>query len=261
MSSSSFIAAVILCGSHPAAADRTIAVDVTSPVPFDARELASAIRVRLPAEGAPVELHVSAIAEGVRVEARAGTRDIALDGMTGAPAARLVALAAADLLVDDLGVSAASPPPSTRTVEVGLAGAVARWDGMLGGVALDVAVRRGRALVAAELGGGAVTSHGLHLYSGVLRLGGGIRTGALELRGGLTVAPVIATDGAGDRALLLGAGASARLHLPLGAGISAVIIAGLDAFATRTHYAVAGMPVTATPWFSPWAGLGVEVLP
>ena len=45
----------IVCGgSLPASAERAIVVELSEPAPFAANELADAMRMRLPAEGAPV---------------------------------------------------------------------------------------------------------------------------------------------------------------------------------------------------------------
>lgn len=256
------IGLTILCGARLARAERAIVVDIATAAPFNARELTTAIRVRLAAVGAPVRVRVTATGDGVRVEGRGGARVVPLDGMTGAQAARLVALAATNLLLEDLatapGPLGGEPgPPLT----IGLSGAVAAWDGVLGGASIDVAIPHGAWLTALELGVSEVVHGPVQLYAGTLRIAGGLREGWLELRAGVTLAPVIVSVGDGDRTILAGAGVSSRLRMPITARVRTVFAAGVDGFATRTKYESGGMPVTATPWLSPWLAVGVEVSP
>jgi hypothetical protein len=253
-----FVGLSIVLAAGPATAERVIAVDVTG-APFDGRELAAAIRMRLPAQGTPVQVRVLATPGGVRVEARGGVRDVALDGLDGPTAARLVALAANDLLLDDL----ATPPAAAAADEltIGVVGAVAGWDGMLGGVTADVVLPRGWWLAAIEVGGGELVAGRIDLETAVIRASVGMRTGMFELRAGVTGAPVIVSSGGGDRTVLVGGGASARLRIPIAARVRAVLAGGLDVFATHTEYLVGGMPAMATPRAAPWFAVGMELTP
>lgn len=248
----------------PAAAERAIVVsELGASMPFSEAELASALRVRLPSAGAPVRLAVTASGDAVVVAARGGSRTVALRGRTGADAARLVALAAIDLVLDDLAtapvVAAVAARPPQRPV-IGFVGSAAQWSGVLAGAALDIALPRGDWFAAIDVGGATLVGGGLHLSGGVVRLGGGARVGWFELRAGATLVPLLVDDGAGDRTVLAGAGSSVRLRVPLGGGVTAVAAAGGDVFATRTQYQLAGRMI-ATPLVSPWLGAGIEVVP
>lgn len=250
------IAIAIACDTRRAAADRAIVVDAPG-APFEGRELAEALRVRVAADGAPLHVRVTTTPAGVRIEARGGTRDVELAGLHGAAAARLVALAASDLLLDDLATPPSSVEPPAATV--GVLGSGALWDGTVGGLSIDLAIPEGGWLATAEIGAGTAIAGNVRLVSGVARLGPGVRFGMIELRVGATLVPVLVATGAGDRTVLVGGGASARLRVPVGEQVRAVLAVGADAFATTTHYALDGMTVLTTPTFAPWLALGMEV--
>lgn len=254
----------------PAYAERAIAVEVTFAAPFEATELREALRVRLPAEGAPVRVRVALTPTGIQVETPRGVREVDVAGLEGVAAARLVALAASDLLLDDLATFPVSPPSLvassavsvTPPVALGVVGGIAGWDRALGGAVADLTLPRGaRGLIAIEAGGGTLLGNGIHLTAGLARLSGGIRLGVLELRAGAVLAPVFVSDGVGDTTLLAGGAASARVRLALSAQVRAVLAIGLDAFATRTEYLHDGMSAMTTPQLAPWLGLGMEVTP
>jgi hypothetical protein len=250
-----FAALTIALAAAPAAADRPIEVDADG-VPFSANDLADAIRVRVPRDGRDLHVRVTSADGGVRVEARGGSREVALEGLEGPAAARLVALAANDLWMDDLAVAPEVPVAPRRTLS--LVGSAAGWGNPLGGITADLALPFGSGLVAIEAGVGETLGGSIQLAGGVVRIDGGWRSSWLELRGGATLMPIVVSTGAGDTTLLVGAGASARLRLPVGDGVRAVLAVGADAFATRTHYQLAGMPAFATPAIAPWLGAGVE---
>lgn len=248
--------------------ERAVFAEVAPAAPFDASQLAAAIRLRLPAGDVPVRVRVFGTPGGVRVEARGNAREIALGGLTGAPAARLVALVLDDLLLDDLATVPLAPPsvmshaaPARARVNIGVLGSATVWQYALGGLGLDVAIPRDPWLLAIEAGGSALVDGPLHLTTAMVRIVGGARVGPLELRLGASVAPVLVSDGVHDRTLLIGAGTSARLRAPLSAGVRAVLAGGVDVFATRTTYIVDGMAVLATPRAAPWIAAGVEVTP
>ncbi len=242
--------------ARAAGAERAIVVDAQG-VPFAAHELADAIRVRVPRDGAALRVHVTAIDGGVRVEARGGVREVELENLQGADAARLVALAATDLMLDDLASPPEPPRPRERTLAV--TGTAAAWGQALGGASLDVALPVGSGLFAIEAGAGDVLGGNITLIASVVRVDAGYRFGALELRGGATLMPLVVTTGAGDTTVLVGAGASARVRPTIVPGLRAVLAAGADAFATRTRYELNGMAALATPAWAPWVALGVEV--
>lgn len=259
---------LVLCAGQPAFAERSIVVEVPALAPFDADELRSALRVRLAPDGAPVAIRVLAIPNGVRIEVRDGSRAVVLDGLSGPAAARMVALAANDLILDDLAmppVDAARPPalmPETSgQTRVAVLGAVAAWDSPFGGATGDVTRSWKRWVVAFDLGAATLVGGPIGLDAAILRISAGVQLSWFELRGGPVFAPVFVSSGDGDRTVLAGGGASVRARVPLGDGLRAVVAAGTDVFATRTQYLIEGMPTLTTPRFSPWFGAGLEVTP
>lgn len=256
MGPSLLVAIAIVGATRSARADRPIVVDAPG-APFAAGELADAIRVRVPIDGAAVQVRVEPIDGGVRVEARGGVRDVELGGLRGPAAARLVALATDDLLLDDLATPPAQPRATPR--EIGLSGGLAGWGQPLGHVTVDVSLPRGAWLAAIEVGGGELIGGAARVLTSVIRLDAGVRAGNVELRGGATAMPMWVTSGAGDRTILVGGGASLRLRLPITGTSTAVLAGGADAFATRSHYQLAGMTALVTPWLAPWLACGVEV--
>ncbi|MEO8551300.1 MAG: hypothetical protein ABI678_15060, partial [Kofleriaceae bacterium] len=122
---------VVVLAVRKAAAERAIVVDEPASAPFAANELAAAIRVRIASDGAPVRVRVTPTTTGVWIETRGERREVELAGLHGEDAARMVALAADDLLVDDV-----APPPlphghARLALAVGVLGAVTGWDGLL----------------------------------------------------------------------------------------------------------------------------------
>jgi hypothetical protein len=235
-----------------ARAERTVNVVATG-TPFGADELASALRVRLP-DGAPLAVTVQPAGDDrVRVAIGDTTRDLDLGGRAGPDAARLVALEIVDLALDDL---AQMPPPEQHAhVAADLLGSASAWVGMLAGGTLDLSLAHGRVVAALELSAGERVIGDLHITAVPVRATIGWRSSGLELRAGLVAAPVFVSDGAGDRTVMPGATASARLH----AG-RFVLAAGADAYATQTTYELHTMTVV-TPWIAPWIAIGMELTP
>jgi hypothetical protein len=280
------IGATLMCGTSTAAA-RPVIVELDGAAPFDAAQLTAALEVRLAgasgAGEAPIRVVVQSAPGGVVVAIGGAERTVALAGHDGTAAARLVALAASDLVLDDLAVlpvlaapsvlppsvslSVVAPPPRAEdkkpSTTVGILGGAAAWDGdgVLGGITVDIAVPRGAWLATLDLGGATLIDGPIHVAGAVIRGAGGRRIGPLDLRAGVTLVPLSVSDGDGDRTVLVGAGASARLRLAIGDGTHLVIGGGLDAFATRTAYTMNGAAVGTTPWWSPWLAAGVELTP
>ncbi len=245
-----------------AVAERAIEVDVPVGAPFDAAELRSALAVRLAPDGARVELRVAVAAQGiVHVTAGERARDVDVGGLHGEAAARLVALAASDLMLDDLAEVPAPPAraPREARMTLGALGLVSSWPAPLAGGAADIAIPSGGAVVAIELGGGTLVGANLRVTALTARLAAGVYAlDVVELRAGVTLAPIFVAGGA-DRTLLAGGHVAARLHVPLWARVHAVLAASLDVFATRVEYRVGGMTVLATPRVAPSLSLGFEV--
>jgi hypothetical protein len=248
---------MIVCAARQAAAERAIVVEA-SEVPFAPRELEAAIRMRVAQDGAPLHVRVVPTARGVEIEVRGGVRDVDLAGLHGTEAARLVALAADDLMLDDLAATPA-PQPARETLRTGLLGSVAAWDSALPGLAVDITVPRNGWLAALDVGGARLAGGDVAVTAAVIRASAGIGGRYYELRGGLTLVPVLVTSGVGDQTVLVGAGASGRVFAPLGGGLRGVLAAGVDVFATRTEYRENGMTALTTPRSSPWLAAGVEV--
>ena len=224
--------------------------------------------MRVAPNGAAIRVRVTATEDGVIVSGARGSRAIGLTGRTGADAARLVALAAVDLELDD-GTAAfvdapprvVAPPATTKPITIGVVGSVAAWSSMVAGGAIDVAIPRGRWLIAFDLGGGQLLNDDqLELSAAVVRGGGGVRYGWLDVRAGLTLVPINVTTGTGDQTVLVGAGASVRLRVPITELVRFVVAGGADAFATRTEYRT-NATMTETPWLAPWFGAGIEMAP
>jgi hypothetical protein len=248
---------VVLGLGRGAAAERAIVVDAAD-APFAAAELAAAIRVRVPLAGPPLHVRVTAIDGGVHVAADGGARDVELGDRRGVDAARLVALAANDLMIDQpIAVEAGQPPRARSTALDVLAGA-ASWNGVLAGIAVEVAIPQGAWQISADLGGGALLRGPVQLADAEARVGLGRLIGPLELRVEAIAEPLFVSTGAGDITALLGASASVRARIPLG-DVRVVLAAGGDAFATQTEYRVAGAEVLTTPRIAPWLRVGVEV--
>ena len=252
----------IACTAGSAYAERAIAVDVAATAPFDAEELRHAMRVRLAADGEPVHVRVTVTATGleVRVHDSAAGRPIDIAGLHGPAAARLVALAASDLLLDDL--ASIPDPQRRRRLTLGVLGGAAVWDSPLGGGAVDATVELGAKLLAVELGVARLLDHGeLAMTTATMRIGGGMRAGIVEARAGLALAPVFVARGTGDRTLLVGAGASLRVRVPVASRVRAVFGGGADVFATQTEYRAGARTMMTTPRVAPWIGAGIEVTP
>lgn len=258
----------LACMATTARAERAVHVEVAPGVAVTADEVATALRLRIADVGAALSVRVRPSGDGVIAQVDERVRAVALGGRTGVDAARLIALALADLAQVAVEEEAApleagavvAPARRTRTsLELAVVGSAAAWSAPMAAVAIDVAAVRGRWLGAAELGAGKLVAGNLHLGGGTVRLGAGVRVGNLDVRAGLVLLPVWVSNGAGDQTVLVGGGASARLRIPVAPDLRLVVAAGIDAFATRTEYTVGAMTTLSTPWLAPWGGAGAEV--
>jgi hypothetical protein len=249
--------AALVCAESLALAERRIMVDAPD-APFAAGELADAIRVRIGDAGAPVHVRVTPIVGGVRVEIAGGARDVELRGLSGVPAARLVALSADDLLLDDLSAST-SPAKRAPRFAVEIAAGAAAWSNPVVDGEIGLVLPRGPWRLAIEAGAGALVGGDVQLALGIVRLGVGRLIGSFELRAGATAEPLFVSTGVGDTTVLAGGGASVRVHLALTDALAAVVALGLDVFADRTHYELGTTTAFVTPTWSPWLTVGLEV--
>lgn len=244
---------VIVCAGQ-AHAERAVRV-VADGAPFTAAELTAALRVRLPADGAAVDVRVIA-SDGARVTVAVGdtTRDIELGGRTGAEAARLVALAIVDLAFDDLAMPPAAPRAAPIGIELDVVGSATAWSDVLAGGAGGITVARDGWLGSLEVAAVTRVVGTLHATNVPVRACAGVRSGPVEVRAGAVIAPVWVSDGVGDQVTLVGGTASVKLRF---AG-HFVAAAGADAFTTQTTYRL-GMTSIATPWVAPWVTAGMEL--
>jgi hypothetical protein len=251
---------VVLCGV--AAAQPAVTID--GDAPFTAEELSAALAVRVP-DASRVE--ITSTAGGVIVSIGGSSRVVELGDARGEAAARLVALAASDLVLVDLatppvsapGAVAAKTGPDPTTVAL-TGGAASGWDGLLGGVTLHLTMPHGGWLIGVDAGGVTLVDSAFDLTGAVVRVGVGRRLGWLDVKVGAMAVPISVSEGAGDRTVLFGGSASAYLRVPV-EGLHLVFGFGLDAFATRTEYEMTGLPAAATPWVAPWLEAGVELVP
>lgn len=260
--SAKLLAAVAMLIGAPAvlyAAPRTVIAEIVDEAPFDAVQLAAAIRLRVPASGSPIRIRVSAAPGALRVETRGSAREVALGGLTGASAARLVALVVDDLLLDDLSTMPA-PVAARRThATVGVLGAAGLWQHALGGLGVDVAVARGAWLMSLDASAGTLIDAPVRMTSATARISGGLRIDLLELRASALIMPVLVSDGVRDQTVLVGVGTSVRLRVPLSDTVRWVLAGGADVFATTTTYLLNGVTIMATPRAAPWVGSGLEI--
>jgi hypothetical protein len=262
------LTAVALACAAPAARAEVPTIDIGPGAGIDVVLLHDALRGRIETAGTLPLVHIDAIPGGVAIAVAGRRREVPLDGATGREAARLVALAMVDLLGEPAAADGADgdrsndvvarPAPS---VEVGVHGGASRWSGLLATAGVDVVVHADGHLIGIEAAAGSLVTGALHLDAGFVRASAVARRGVFEARGSLVAAPLRVGDGDGDTTLLFGVGASVSARLPLTSMACVVVSGGADLFATRTEYAVGGMPVAATPWLAPWMTLGFEVAP
>jgi hypothetical protein len=251
--------AAVACLAPRAWGERAVRV-VARGAPFDADQLAAALRVRLAPEGAPLAIEVTAAtADRVTVAIGDATREVELGGRTGPAAARLVALAIVDLALDDLTVAPGTTPRS-RSLALALLGSATSWTGVLAGPTAELVVAGEGGLAALELAGAAHVGGTLHVTGATVRLCGGVRFAQLELRAGVAIAPVWVSDGMGDQTTLVGATTSARLRFAVRNDLRLVVALGLDAYTTQTTYQLGEATIT-TPWLAPWVAAGMELSP
>jgi len=267
------------------AAPRALQVDIAPGVPVQPGELATALQVRL-APGRALAVRVTPVRDGAVAVAVGDTatdrgREVAIGTLAGADAARLIALAVADLALDDLAMA---PPPTDAVaavdaratpslvaaphgqLSVALVGTASAWSAPLVGGGLDAVYARGAPgrlgwLGFLEADGGGLASGALHLDAVTARAGVGVRWAAVDVRAGITAMPVWVSNGGGDQTVLWGGNLAARLRLPLTAAVRGVLAVGADAFATRSVYTIAATAVVSTPWLAPYVAVGVEVTP
>lgn len=280
--------ALVVSAARAVLADRIVDVELAGDTPFTAAQLSAAVRVRLDPSGAPLRLSITVTNSVVHVVAPGGERDVDIGDLRGVDAARLVALAADDLIDERVSSVAATPGNSPESGASGVSGAasslelsgssaavsrasdadtvaftalggVSAWSGTLATGALEVSRAQGGWLVAFSAGGGSLLGGPVELATAVVRVELGLRLGGLDVRAGAVAEPIFVVTGSGDSTVLFGASASAHMRIPVAATFHIVLAAGADAFATQTEYRLAGNAVMTTPTIAPWLTCGVEI--
>jgi hypothetical protein len=248
--------------------------------PFSQEELQAALRLRL---GEDHHVEVRSDANGITITVDGTSRSIVLGDERGNDAARVVALVAAAIVLDDaerrVAVAPAiepmepvdtdevmRPAREPRPLRWSLSATMAHPAGELarnqGGllVGYDRDVRGVHAFAAAGVSmsmaelpppAPAVRTIEMPLRAGAW-LGGDAAIGA----SGVAI-PYNTTGGIGDRSVLVGAGVMARLRTRIGNGVGVVMHAGVDAMASTVEYRWEDTPVLASGRLRMWVGLGV----
>jgi hypothetical protein len=255
-----------------------LAIHTTGTLPFSTAELeaALALRAQLATTQSPrrIEAEVSTQGTAVRVAIIGRARTVALEGVQGAEAARLVAFAILDLAGDQLDPPAAAAAPESPTAPASVAvhaiPAVREddpaWTAGVWGVGgprdevtLELGVRLHgpvRAIASAGAGLG-ITTGSVERRGFPARLGIAWRHGAFEARATAVAVIERASAERTSTDAIVGGGAGVA-WIPAHVGAAALLVgAGADAFATAIDYRVAGMPVVTTERFGWWAGLGI----
>lgn len=253
-------------------------------LPFSAAELQAAAELRVPGwqDLQPGTLVVRGRAAGeVELELRGWRRALPLGDAHGGEAARLVALALADLMLavasGARGVDSERPrvvpasraagsgePPFTRIALAAVAGrglgALEPWNY---GLALAVSRAYQPWLLDVELGLALAPARELaplrtSWSAARLRVQAGVRVARfMELLAGPALVPLWVSGGDGFFGVLPAFGFAARAVVRLGPGLDGVLAAGADLFVRRVQLQAYGMDAIATPRLAPWLGLAL----
>ncbi len=265
---SSIVVVVLGLGGVAGAAGAPIHVELTGEEVFAREELVAAIAARGPlaSERSPGVVVVVAV-EGDEASISVGERrrTIALGERRGGAAARLVAIAAHDLV---------APLPAMPATDVRRRGTdVSTWAVAAGsfgalepaslGVAIDLSVpltSHWRAAATLQATWTGEVEPGFSMTSFTLRPAVGLRLGLAELRLGPSLTRYAVDGGTGHASFLLGAGATVLLRARVLGGASVMVAAGGDLYAQRASFASTGAPFLSTPrvWLWGGAGLGWE---
>jgi hypothetical protein len=243
------------------AAGAPAAIEASGELPCSRDELAEALALRV--DGRAV--HVEARGDRVRIRVGDRARELVLGGARGRAAARLIALTAADLSMDELPTDAPPPPvagPPRPRVALAVTARAGSSDAFRAGVAIDAAIGRGRwrPLVEAGVAGG-VGDHDVRLLAAPLRAG--VAWGEdSTLRATAVVLPYTVSGGVGHRGVLAGGGIEGRGQVRAG-GVTVVFAAGVDILASQVELRYDGAAALTTPRVQAWTVLGIawEVTP
>lgn len=283
------VVAAVGLAAAPARAEEEPIVRVGGLAPFSEAELAEALRLRL--RGAH-EVEVVSGARVITISVDGKTRSIRLGSERGQEAARVVALVAAAIVLDEgpaptvgleLGAAAvgyvrpsgearadlvAPTPAPARARRWLLGGLVAPGLGARTPLAAGVIVgHEGRAndegmrtVVAVGLTSGRVGFAGAELatiHTLELPVRAGVWLGDRVALGAAAVAvPYTTSGGAGDRNVLLGAGLMVRAQGQVGP-LALAVVAGVDGMARSVEYRWHGEVVMTSGRARPWLAIGV----
>jgi hypothetical protein len=288
----------VLLAAAIAVAAPGVRVAIEGELPFSSSELESAVSLRVESSAEGELIRVSSVgADGVRIVFRDRTRTISLLGQSGAPAARRVAIAIADLIeevgieIEGLEVDTSSVAAPTATVAdrvpvlpreaptrepeaPGLVLSLLASGG--GGSELDRAELSLITSASARISGPwrAALSAGLSWSSSSAIRQGSVSilsfplraelawwpgASVLELRGGAIVLPHRASGSVGEPHfdLVAGLGSSLHAHLAISNGLSFDGAIGLDVRLSQIEYQLGGTRATATDRAFFWAGAGL----
>jgi hypothetical protein len=269
---------VVAALSGAAAAD----VRVAGLAPFTEAELEDALRLRL---GGDHQVDVVSGARMVTITVDGKTRTVRLGTERGVEAARVVALVAAAIVLDeaqdawryeDVPAAARAEGDPAAPVEPAAQDPATRWTlaALLGPAAAEDTHPAAGAWVAYDRRGGdgvrsmaaiGVTSSSIELGE----MAPAIRTVELPLRAGAWLGdsfavgasalavPYLTRGGSGDANVLFGAGVMARARLSLAHGTSLIALVGVDGMLSSVEYRWDGERVLASGRVRPWLAVGV----
>lgn len=253
-------------------------VRVAGLAPFSEAELEEALRLRL---GGQHRIEVVSGARGMTISVDGTTRSIQLGSERGEEAARVVALVAAAIVLDDAQERRRIAVADAEREQAELArerrGPAKRWalaalvtpsvsertesnTGVL--LSLDRAHGEDGVRLMMSIG---VTSSSIELGE----MAPQIRTVEAPVRAGAWLGdryavgatavaiPYETRGGAGDRNVLFGAGVTARAQLVVSGGTGVVAQVGVDGMARSVAYRWEGETVLASGRFRPWLAIGV----
>jgi len=256
------ISALVLAATlvtFPAAAARAggVRVALAGDLPCARGELIEALTLRITTTDA---IAVQATGDRVQIRIADRTRELDLGGVRGAAAARLIALAAADLILIEEPAGAPAPPAPVPWGRIAVGARLSTGAAPKGTFAVDLTLGRRPPRVAVELGVGTNSSGATGV--GVSLLAVPVRAAIafgndVELRAGAVAIPhVVDYAGYHHTDVLWGAGLEGRGRIALDSAYL-VLSAGLDVFANQLEYRYDGTGVLVTPRVQIWSGLGV----
>jgi hypothetical protein len=272
----------ILASSALAQQARPAPVSVTCQgvLPFSTAELIEAIRLRLPLmqinqdDGLPAVRVQGKQAGRVAISVGPTSRVISLKDLSGADAARVVALLALDLISNNLqreagpraqsAVNDSKPAKAADTIFIGvsprLAVGVSEWSPSFEPT-LDLSLKISRRFSAFVEAGFTWVGVGegplaVSLVEIPARVGAAFRYRWFEARAGLTLRPYFLSGGDDDQGVLVGGGGSLRILRKLTAWLTGYLAAGVDLIAVRKDFQIKGETALSTSWVVPWLGLG-----